>query len=71
MQIATRKKMEYQRDLMKQIEDKKQELEALRERDRIEDEKLTKYAHDQYDQQHQQPLRQHAHGARRFTEGGP
>lgn len=64
--------MEYQRDLMKQIEDKKQELEALRERDRIEDEKLTKYAHDQYDQHQQvQPMRQHVHGARRFTEGGP
>lgn len=64
--------MEYQRDLMKQIEDKKQELEALRERDRIEDEKLTKYAHDQYDQHQQsQPLPQQAHGARRFTEGGP
>lgn len=34
--------MEYQRDLIKQIEDKKREVEALRAREKAEEERLTK-----------------------------
>lgn len=45
--MATRKKMEYQRDLMQQIEDKKNELKAIKRRDQIEEEKLTKYVDEQ------------------------
>lgn len=38
--------MEYQRDLIKQIEEKKREVEQLRARDKAEEEQLTKYAND-------------------------
>lgn len=36
--------MEYQRDLRKQIDEKRREVEALRARDKAEEAKLTKYA---------------------------
>lgn len=36
--------MEYHRDLQKQIEEKKQEVKALRAREKAEDEQMTKYA---------------------------
>lgn len=44
VQEVARKKMEYHRDLQKQIEEKKQEVKALRARDMAEDEEMNKYA---------------------------
>lgn len=52
--------MDYQRDLMKQIEDKKNELKAIKERDRLEEEKLTKYVDEQNEMYDAQALRRAA-----------
>lgn len=41
-----RRKLEYQRDLRKQIDDKRREVETLRARDKAEEAQLTKYADD-------------------------
>lgn len=41
---AMRRKLEYQRDLRKQIDERRLEQEALRARDKAEEAKLTKYA---------------------------
>lgn len=38
----TRKKMEYQKELIRQIEDKRKEVELLREKEKREEEMLTK-----------------------------
>lgn len=41
----TRKKMEYQKELIRQIEDKRKEVELLREKEKREEEMLTKWVH--------------------------
>lgn len=42
-QEESRRKLEYQKELIKQIEEKRKEVERLREKEKLEEEMLTRY----------------------------